>query len=208
MGEKTEGQKRLAEWNTYYSQDRGRYRQFAEAKRMQTSFRQERLTEILDLGKAYIMETQQAGNPLTVSGLQLACRCNKQDFYRMKRGEYDWRVFQFMEYNGIEEEDLQIVRDNDLHFDVAYWTDPDGVMYCMNMFSEVIDRFYLILQEEIETKCYMNKGNPSGLIFCLKSVFGWSDKPTSRPADVQPVHVATKEEAQAAINELYGENGK
>lgn len=188
-------------YNTWYSQDREQYRRFAESKRNQTVFKQERLTEVYDRGRAYIIEQQEKGEPLTVSGLQLACRCNRTDFKRMRHHEYDWRRYQFMDYKGIQEEDLQLVRDDLFNRDVEYWTDEDGVIYVMNTYSEVIEWFYLQIQKQLEIACYQNR-NPAGSIFLLKSQFGWDDKQQTRVEKTAPVHVATAEEAKNALKRL------
>ena len=197
-----DNKERLRTFNTWYSEDRDKYRQFAEAARIRGRFTQEMVSDLYDRGRAYIIECREADKPLTVAGLQIACDCNKMAFSRMKRGEFDWRLFQFMEYKGIREDDIECFRDDELQYSVNYWTDEDGVMYIMEMYSSIIERFYLDIQNQIETACYDNKGNPSGLIFALKSAFGWHDKPEDQKTGVAVGHIATREEAAAAIKRI------
>lgn len=197
----TENSERFKRFNTWYSRDRETYRKFAESKRRQTRFTQESLTAIYYAGRDYIIEQQEKGEPLTISGLQIACGCNRTDFRRMKSGEYDWRRFQFQEYAGIDESELQTIHDDHLGFDVTFWFDQDGERFVMNLFSEVMEWFYLTIQEQLEAVCYTNN-KPLGAIFLLKTCFGWSDKPKEYRADKSPVSVATKEEAEEALKRL------
>lgn len=204
MGKKkiTENNENMKRYTTWYSKDKEQYKKWAESKRTQTKFTQEFLSEIFYKGKTYIQEHKQTGEPLTVSGLQLALGCNKTDICRMKAGNYDWRLFQFMEYEGITDSDLITEYDEFLNMYVDYYIDADGVAYIMLMYSDVIERFYLELEAELEERLYMSN-KPNGIIFTLKACFGWKDKPDKENVIVRnTVHVATKEEADRSLKEL------
>ena len=187
----------IRKWNTWYSQDKKQYQKFAKAKREGNRFRQETLTEIYEKGRAYIIEQREKGIPLTTSGLQLACNCNRMDFSRMRSGEYDWRRYQFMDYAGIDEADLLVEFDEALRFHVEYAPDEHGEIYDVNTYSDIINRFYLEIQAELEIACYTNH-NPRGAIFLLKSIFGWTDTVTAQvsiPANAE-IHIASLTEAR------------
>ena len=198
-----ENRKRMKDFTTWYSQDIKKYKQWAESMRNRQVFSQERLTDIYNNGKQYILRQREHGELLTIAGLHNACACHKQDIHNMKSGKFDYRLPQFMEYMGISESDISVRRDNDLGFNLEVWTDSNGVEYVMNMYSEIIGKFYLLIQEQLEELAYTNKGNQSGAIFALKSVFGWSDR---QPGEVteqsRTVNIASRDEALRAIKRL------
>lgn len=119
----------------------------------------------------------------------------------MRNREYDWRKYQFMHYNGITEADVTINHDDLLNLDILYWMDEDGALWILNTFSEIIESFYLLIQEQLEMLCYTS-GNPRGAIFLLKSVFGWTeDRPQEHQTFTGNIHVASKKEAEQALKE-------
>lgn len=203
-GKLTENNENLKRFNTWYSEDKGTYQKWAQAKRQQTKFTQEHLTQIYDYGRDLVIKAREAGEPITISGLQLATRCNKMDFSRMRNGEYDWRLFQFAEYEGIDlEHDIVTQYDDILCMDIEYWISPDGEMLVMSTYSEIIDRFYLLIEEQLSNMLF-TVNNPKGPIFILKNAFGWSDRPQEQPKQeiVAPLHLATLEEAEQACKAL------
>lgn len=189
-------------WNTWYSEDKAQYRKFAESKRENNRFKQESLTEIYRKGREYLISCCDAGEPITITGLQIACDCDKMSFSRMRRGEYDWRLYQFLDYCGLSESDIITEHDDFLNCDIAYVPDANGELWVANTYSEIIERFYLEIQKELEILCYTSN-NPKGAIFLLKSLFGWDDRQqqTGQTITAQ-VHVATMEEAKKAIERL------
>lgn len=210
MGERktTPENENIKKWNTWYSEDKKQYQQFARSRRERNRFKQEALTEIYQRGREYIMEHRVSGDPITTSGLQLACGCNRMDFSRMRSGEYDWRRYQFMEYNGIDESDILVEFDEVLSLDIEYAPDKDGELMVVNLYSEILNRFYLEIQNQLETACYTSY-NPRGAIFLLKSIFGWADNQQDAgkglaqvivtPAEI---HIATRDEAEQAMKDL------
>lgn len=205
MGKKkiSENNQNLIRFNTWYSQDKETYRKWAESKRKQTNFTQERLTEIFDKGVAYIKRQRQNNEPLTISGLQFATNCNRTDFHRMRNREYDWRLFQFIDYKGIDLDKEIITEHNDtLNMDIDYYIDEDGVAYVMEMYGDIAERFYLQIEVQLEERLY-TKQRPAGAIFLLKSCFGWTDTPDTNTAIVnKSIHIATREEANKSLQEL------
>ena len=199
----TENNENMKRYNTWYSQDITKYKEWAQAKRLQTKFTQEHLTQIHGWACDYVNECRANGTALTISGLQLATHCNKMDYSRMKNGEYDWRMLQFAEYKGIDlENDITPIYDELLCMTVDYWINPDGEMLIMSYYSDIIERFYLLIQEQTE-EMLVTSPNPRGPIFILKSAFGWSDRPQEQPIQaVAPLHIATLEEAERARKEL------
>ena len=199
----TQNNENMKRFSTWYSQDKETYQKWAQAKRLQTKFTQEHLTQIYDYARDYVLECREKGKALTISGLQLATHCNKMDYSRMRSGEYDWRMLQFAEYKGIDlEHDITPIYDDLLCMTVDYWISPDGEMFIMSFYSDIIDRFYLLIQEQTEELLYKSP-NPRGPIFILKAVFGFNDRPQDQPKEViAPLHIATREEAERARKEL------
>lgn len=191
----------LKKWNNWYSEDKAGYQKYAESKRKHNRFNQERLTEIYGRMRDYVTKKQTAGEPLTIGGLQLSAGCNKMDFSRMRSGSYDWRTYQFQHYKGIAEADITSVHDDLINLDILYWTDEDGAMYILNPYSIITERFYMLIQEQLEALCYTSN-NPRGAIFLLKSAFGWSDNQPEVQIITGGIHVASKEEAQEALKTM------
>lgn len=203
---KTKSQERLTNFNSWYSQDKDGYKKFAESKRLQTRFTQEALTEIFDKAREYIVEQKADNKPLTVSGFLIACECNRTDFKRMKHREYDWRLYQMMDYRGISGNDLQPVFDDVFRCHINYWIDADGAMYVMETYGDILERIYLMIQEQLEVAAYDIHGNPTGVVFLLKVIFGWTGNQTEPMPQQNGIHIATKEEAKEACRRLFEED--
>lgn len=169
---------RISQFNTWYSQDIAEYKRFAEGRSQSHKYTQQYLTELTEKVVLYIREQEQNDKPLTIAGFYLALGILKKDYFRMKNGEFDYRLYQFMEYNGIQPEDIKSEWQEPLGM-IDYWIDEDGQIWIMNTYSEIIEKALLVMQEQTETNLLTAKSNAavSANIFIMKAKFGWSDKP-------------------------------
>lgn len=187
-------------FNTYYSEDIAEYKRFAENRSRATRYNQEYLTELTCRIKDYLSEQILTHRPFTVTGLYMCLDMQKKDYYKAKRGEFDWKLYMFMDHKGISFEDLEEYQDEMLGV-MQTWTDEDGQFFIMETYSSIIEKSLLVIQSQLEEALYINR-NPAGAIFLLKSRFGWSDKPDQVQQVKAIPHIATYEEAKQVLKEL------
>lgn len=199
-------------FNTHYSEDIAEYKRFAENHSNAYRYNQEYLTDLTYRIKDYLTEQQAKEEPFTITGLYMALDMQKKDYYRARNGEFDWKLYQFMDFKGISFDDIETTRDDLLGY-LQIWTDENGQIFICNTYSEIIEKSLLVIQSKLEIICYTGD-NPKGAIFILKSRFGWSDRPDQRQtssffgsAEADNTtsvlnHIATAEEAKQAIAEL------
>ena len=201
--------KRISQFNTWYSQDIEEYKRFAEGRSQSHRFTQEYLTELTEKIVTYIREKEYEDKPLTIAGFYLALGIQKKDYFRMKNGEFDYRLYQYMEYHKIEPAEIRSDWQEPLGY-IDYWIDADGQIWVMNTYSEIIEKALLVMQEQVETRLLTAKSNAavSANIFIMKAKFGWSDKPDNTvnnyyqfSADTLP----TYEEAKRSLLEYAGD---
>lgn len=138
----------------------------------------------------YVEEQDKKGKPLTVAGFILASGMPKMTWYDMKNGMYDASI-----------EEFKIA--HELPLDATEWTTEDGEILSLIPWSEVIDRCYMLLQEERETNCVAGKaGNVIGNIFLLKSQHGLSDMPQQIASQTNIQIVANSDTAMKALEML------
>jgi len=200
---------KISQFNTWYSQDIEEYKRFAEGRSQSHRFTQEYLTELTEKIIVYIEEQKDADKPITIAGFYLALGIQKKDYFRMKNGEFDYRLFQFMEYKGISPEDIQRDWQEPLGY-IEYWIDADGQLWVMNTYSEIIEKALLLMQMQTEERLLTAKNNSqvSAAIFLLKAKFGWSDKPDVNiynTLQYSTTQLPTYEEAKRSLLELTGD---
>lgn len=113
----------------------------------------------------YVERQAERGKPLTISGFALAAEIPLRTWEKMRNGEYDTMI---EEYKML----------NDLPSDLREYTTEDGEVMSLIPWSEIVERCYLLTQEQREEACVIGKaGNVVGNIFLLKSQHGLSDAP-------------------------------
>ena len=138
----------------------------------------------------YVDEQDKKGKPLTVAGFILASGIPERTWYDMRNGVFD---------AGIEEYKLT----HDIPIDAMEYTNEDGEILPLIPWSELINRCYLLLQQERETNCVAGKaGNVIGNIFLLKSQHGLSDAPQEIKSQTNIQIVANSETAMKALEML------
>lgn len=202
--EKSRKADKITRFNTWYSQDIKSYKKFAENRSRATRYTQEYLTELTYRIKDYLSQRDAAKQPFTVTGLFMSLEMQKKDYYKARNGEFDWKLYQFADFKGLSCEDLENleqIEDEQLGL-LRIWTDEDGQVFIMETYSTIIEKALLVLQDRLEQRLYTNTKNPVGIIFILKSRFGWCDKPEQRVSKTIISHIASKEEAKKALQDL------
>lgn len=196
---------KITQFNTWYSQDIESYKRFAENRSSATRYNQEYLTELTYRIKDYLTEQETSNQPFTVTGLYMCLTMQKKDYYKAKKGEFDWKLYQFADYHGIGIEELDDLEElEDEHLGILHiWTDEDGQVFIMETYSTIINKALLRIQAQLEESLYTSR-NPVGCIFLLKSRFGWSDKPDQAKTNTvtRVNHIATRDEAEQALKRL------
>ena len=196
---------KISQFNTWYRQDIEEYKRFAEGRSRSHRFSQEYLTELTEKIVVFIREREQNEEPLTIAGFYMALDILKKDYFRMKNGEFDYRLYQFMDYHDIQPEDILSEWQEPLGM-IDYWIDEDGQLWVMNTYSEIIEKALLVMQEQVETRLLTAKSNAavSANIFLMKAKFGWSDKPetVNNLYQFNNVQLPTYEEAKRSLSAL------
>ena len=187
-------------YNDKFKQEIDGYKQFAEARRKNRVFTQEQVTVFHEGIKKYFEEKSSDDEPFTISGILLELNLNETIFYRMKNGEYDYRLYEYIDINGIDEADIMYDNEN-----LPYVMSGEKKVLLIP-FSEIVEKAYLRLQEQIEERLY-EKGRV-GDIFALKSKHGWNDSGDTPHTVNQTLVIATEEQARRAIECLEGNRVK
>lgn len=162
-------------------------RNLAEKRRQKSPYSVEKQGEFIKRLSDYVQTQQEAGKPLTVSGFILASGIPSRTWYHMKAGDFDAMI-----------EEYKIT--HDLPPETEEYTTEDGEVLSLIPWSEVIDRCYLIAQEERETACVAGKaGNVIGNIFLLKAQHGLTDQPEMVSQQTNIQIVADAETAMKAL---------
>lgn len=182
-----------------YSEDIESYKQYADARRNSRVYSQEHLLEFYERMKGYFRRCKETDTPMTVGGLCLAMGIDRTALYRMKTGVYDWRLYEYMEIEGVEPGDIQEEQDEFFNgFDpLQYWTDSRGNKVLLMMYSEVVTLGLRVIEADNEAGLFGSK--PVGRIFYLKSVFGYSDVPEPTKNSEPELVVADAEQARRAM---------
>lgn len=182
--------------NSRYKQEIDTYKTYAENRKKARVHTQEQVLRFYENLCRYIEEQQEQEKPLTVSGAILATCVDTSIWYRMRNGDFDYRLDEFLDVNGIDLDEAPV--------------DEAGLKYCiiegqkvlLIEFSEVIKRYMLLLQEQAEQRLYSK--SRVGDIFTLKSLHGWQDSPQvvndNRTLNIDLI--ATPEEARFALERL------
>lgn len=184
----------LQENNARYKNEIDTYKMYAEARRANRKFKQEDVKMFYDRIVNYISDCTEKEEPFTVAGLILAMGVSKDTYYRMKSGEYDYRLDEYMEINGIAEEDVLI--DNS---GIEYVVNEAGEVVLLIEYRELIQKAQLMIEEQTEKRLY--KSGRAGDIFALKALHGWEDTPQHQTVN-QTLVIATEEQAREAIRLL------
>ena len=181
--------------NKMYSEEIKGYKKFAEQRRKQRRWTQEKVLSFYEALCEYVA----SADIMTFAGGMLACDADSDVWYRMEHGELDYLLEEFCHLHGVDPDDCP-VDDNNMPYCMV-----EGKKVLLIPYSYIIKKYRLILQDQAEARLY-GKGNPVGAIFSLKAVHGWQDIPEEKTTNNTLIlnNVATLEEAEAAFERLKG----
>lgn len=176
------------------------YKEIAENKAKGNRYGQEDVLRIHDQISAYIEEQRAAHKPLTIAGIERASGIDHTTFRRYVDGDLDYKLFQFMDTHGISYDNEGTL------YELHENGEQDGRLILLERMSTILKNARALVQDQLESNCYTNKGNPAGSIFGLKAAFGWQDQPaetrTTNNNTLVLNNVATLDEAAEAIKRL------
>ena len=197
-GNRVKGQPRqgkaFTEASKAYSEHVSYYKKLAEERRKASPYRQEEAINLYARLQQYIADKEEEEKPITVSGLILAARCSSSTWYTMQSGDYDYRLYEYIDINNINMDNITEFIDG-----IPVFTDSQGQKIMLITYSAIVQKALLQLQEQTETRLY-EKGRV-GDIFALKAQHGWQEDSTPQTVN-QTLVIASPEEAERAIKML------
>ena len=207
MEKKPRGSK-IVQLQKQFTADTDAYKQFAENRRNKMRYTQEFLTRMYEDMKDYFAECKQNKARPTIGKLCIALGIDKMALLRMRRGEMDTRLPEYLDMHNVTYDDVKYEEDEFFKGDnpLQYWIDPDtGEYVLLMMYSEITRIGCAYVEAEVE-ELVLTGNKPVGSIFYLKSVFGYSDEPSQAPVNTDN-RIATKEDAEAGIERIFNEEG-
>lgn len=189
----------ITEYNKRYSEEITGYQKFAAARRNMRTYTQDKLLDIYRDIRDYVEDTTRQGKPLTVAGITLATGTNRDFIRKAKDGEYDYLLEEYLSLHDIDQvEDIGGIPCHVVTDDDGTVTSEIALIPC----SQVIEKALLLVQQQLESNCYTNKGNPAGSIFSLKAQFQWREEDNTPQHVVNQLVIADLEQAQKALQML------
>lgn len=156
-------------------------------------YKQSDVYRMIEQCEQYIKDCEHAKKPLTLAGFMLATNIPESTWREMKNGDKDNITSLYaMQYPDYIDDDGNPI----------YVDELTGEAKPLLTFSTVVKNCYLLVQNQLESNCYTNKGNPAGSIFGLKAQFNWSDDTTPQHL-TQVVQICDAEQAKKALSMLY-----
>lgn len=183
----------LTELSQRYKEDIASYKEFAEKRRNERTVKQEDCGEYYKRLVEYIEKCGETEQPITRADIILTLGVSKSVYYRMKAGELDYRLYEYIDTNNIQEADIYLNSDN------LPATMVDNREILLIAFGDLVEKGELLLEAETEKRLY--KSGKVGDIFALKSLHGWQEE-TSPQTVNQTLVIATEEQARKAIELL------
>ncbi len=192
---------KITAFSKQYAKDIEAYKNFVQKKRDSRTIKQESAAGLHDRLFGYIQNCKDNEEPITRAGMVLALGVDRQIYYRMRDGEYDWRLYEYLDINGLAYEDILA---NDCVFldenENPCLLEGENKILLIPL-SDIIQKAELMHEAQTEERLY--KSGKVGDIFALKSLHGWDDKSSTPQTVNQTLVIATQEEAKRAI-ELLG----
>lgn len=138
-----------------------RYKEMATTRYDRMKYTQEYMGVLFNLANEYIVECERKGKHMTIAGLQRALGINSKSWYRMRNGDMDHALYEFLAQHDLPEDYADTL-------ETMVW-EEDGKQVPLITYSEFLDNLYLRQQELLEEVC-INKSNPIGAIFLMKSM--------------------------------------
>ena len=179
--------------NKQFGEEVAAYKEVAEKIRRAKKYKQEDLATIYKRIMDYIADKREQDKPITVSGMILASGISRATWYEMLSGDYDYRLYQYIDTHNIDE--MQKL-DVDGMEAVA---NSEGEVVLLICYSEILQKAMLMLEEQTEERLY--KSGRVGDIFSLKAIHGWREEQSPQTVN-QTLVIATEEQAREAIKLL------
>ena len=164
-------------------------KKFAAARRARSPVRVEQINDICNKWETYIAECEHSRQPLTWGGFALAAGISMDTLKRMRSGELDHIIEEYIIIHDLEPGTTEII-------------DDDGVITPLVPWSVITEKISNLIQDQLERNCYTNKGNPAGSIFGLKARFDWQDQPQQAGTINNNLVIADAEQARKALEML------
>ena len=183
--------------NSRFKSEIDTYKEYCQNRKKNRVHTQEQVTTLYENLCRYIEEQQEQEKPLTVAGAILAAGVDHSVWYRMRDGEYDYRLDEYLDQHNIELAEAP-VDEAGMKFSIV-----TGRKVLLIEYSDICKRYMLLLQEQAEQRLY-SKGGKVTDIFTMKTLHGWQDSPQvfndNRTLNIDVV--ASLDEAQAAMERL------
>ena len=123
----------------------------------------------------------------------LASGISRATWYEMLAGDYDYRLYQYIDTHNIDE--MQKLDVDGMEAVI----NSDGEVVLLICYSEILQKAMLMLEEQTEERLY--KSGRVGDIFSLKAIHGWREEQSPQTVN-QTLVIATEEQAREAIKLL------
>ena len=187
-------QDKLQEQAAAAAETKEHYKQIAAQQEKRIKFGQGYALTLWENLNDYIKEKQDARQPITKAGLARASGMSYDQYLRYRKGELDHLLYQYMDLHDISYDHEGELLELD-----------DGKKVFLVRMSEIIKSGELALQEQLESNCYLNKGNPLGSIAGMRNYFDWQENPTGQTTHNNTLvlnNVATLDEARKSLELL------
>ena len=188
-GHENDNTQAITELSRQYSQITEQAKQYAAARRALSPVRVECINDICCKWEEYIQECEHSRTPLTWGGFALAAGISADTLKRMRAGELDHIIEEYIILHDLEPGTTEIVSD-------------DGEIIPLVPWSKLTEKISNLIQDQLERNCYTNKGNPAGSIFGLKARFDWQDQPQQAGTINNNLVIADAEQARKALEML------
>ena len=167
------------------------YKEMIRKYQSNAKYKQDFSWELYTRLAGYIQAMRESGRPITSAGLILASGMSKGSWVKMCHGEMDHQLMIYMDMHDCTE-----VYD----YDGMPCCDVDGKRVILLPMSEILEKIYLIKEDEVETRLY-EKGRVAD-IFALKAGHGWIEEEKAPHTVNQTLVIASPKEAEEAIKLL------
>lgn len=191
---------KITSFSKQYAEDIAAYKEYAEKRRNNRTVRQEDAAGYYDRLFSYINDCKENDEPITRAGMFLALGVDRMTYYRMRDYEYDWRLYEYLDMNDLDCEDILSNECVFLDENENPCLMEGNKKILLIPYSDIIQKAELMHESQTEERLY--KSGRVGDIFALKSLHGWDDKSTAPQTVNQNLIIATEEQARRAIELL------
>ena len=180
------------EINKQIGEDIARYKEIAESVRKSRKWKQEDLSGVYEKIKKYIDATDDE-EPLTVSGMMFHSGMNKDCWYSAVNGEYDYRLYEYIETHNIDINTASIDDEG-----IPYVINAENEIVMLICWSDVLQKA-LLYKEHMDERRLLKKGRVAD-IFNMKAIHGWQEE--QAPHTVNNTLIIGESDARKAIDAL------